>query len=66
MPGYPKLPIAPGADPNCKVWHRVGEKETCELVAQKYVITFTRLKELNTQLDAGCTNLWYGYDYCVQ
>ncbi|KAF2113291.1 hypothetical protein BDV96DRAFT_648259 [Lophiotrema nucula] len=57
---------APGANTSaCKGWYSVVDGDTCESVTTKTGASFSNLQKLNSQLDANCSNLWKGYDYCV-
>jgi hypothetical protein len=56
---------APGVTSNCKGYYRVREGDYCDKVAIATGTTFAKMRMLNTQLDAKCSNLWREYDYCV-
>jgi hypothetical protein len=57
---------APGPTSDCIQWYSVQTGDVCDVIAQKFSITFARLRELNPDLDQYCSNLWKGYDYCVR
>lgn len=54
-------PIIPGAASGCKKYYTPRPGDSCATVPAD----FARLKQLNPQLNAGCTNLWAGYAYCI-
>lgn len=58
--------LAPGVTTDCAQYYNVQGGDFCNKVSEKFTISFERLRELNTQLDVGCSNLWLGYDYCVK
>ena len=57
---------APGASSECALYHTVKPGEYCISVAEQYGIDFATLRELNSQIDEACSNLWMGYEYCVK
>lgn len=56
---------APSVPSNCSKYYIVQEGDICDSVAEKFNTTFAQLQVLNPSIDAGCTNLWLGYNYCV-
>lgn len=58
--------MAPGVTTNCAEYYTVQDGDYCYSIAQNFSTTFEVLQTLNTQLDATCSNLWKGYDYCVK
>jgi len=58
--------LAPGVTTDCAQYYNVQGGDFCHKVSEKFTISFEKLRELNTQLDVGCSNLWLGYDYCVK
>jgi hypothetical protein len=57
--------MAPGVTANCAQYYNVKNGDFCIVVAERFGTTFARLRELNTELNQECSNLWLGYDYCV-
>jgi hypothetical protein len=58
--------LAPGVTTNCAKYYNVQGGDFCLRLSEKFGISFDHFRTLNTQLDGGCSNLWLGYDYCVQ
>lgn len=58
--------LAPGVTTNCAKYYNVQGGDFCLKLSDKFAISFDQLRQLNTQLDSACSNLWLGYDYCVQ
>ncbi|KAE9993316.1 hypothetical protein EG327_005510 [Venturia inaequalis] len=58
--------LAPGATTNCAEYYNVQGGDVCQEVSEKFAISLDELRQLNTQIDAGCSNMWMGYDYCVK
>jgi len=58
--------MAPGVTTSCGQYYNVQDGDFCIKLSQKFGISLDQLRQLNTQIDAGCSNLWKGYDYCVQ
>lgn len=54
-------PIITGAISPCSKYYLVQQGDTCASVG----IKFADLRNLNTSLNEGCTNLWSVYQYCV-
>ncbi|KAF2661919.1 hypothetical protein K491DRAFT_753480 [Lophiostoma macrostomum CBS 122681] len=57
----PTAPKAAGASGSCKSWYTVKAGDTCESTG----VSLSKLIELNTSLDANCSNLWAGSAYCT-
>lgn len=57
---------APGVTNDCSKFYQVRSGDFCDRVAQKFGTTFAQLRNLNKELNAVCSNLWLGYDYCVE
>jgi LysM repeat protein len=57
---------APGVTTQCRSYYRVQAGDVCNSVATRFNTTFAQLRTMNTGLDSVCSNLWLGYDYCVQ
>ena len=61
-----KTPL--GTSPQCTAWYPVSDIESvsgCGGLERKYNITKKMLYELNPDINADCTNLLLGFDYCV-
>lgn len=54
-------PIIQGAANGCTKYYTPQQDETCASIP----LDFTKLRQLNSQLDDKCTNLWAGYAYCI-
>jgi hypothetical protein len=65
-PAAPAVPIYPGAASPCSSYYTVVAGDYCLSVATKTGISFATLQSLNSGLDATCSNLWLGYQYCIQ
>jgi LysM repeat protein len=65
-PAAPAVPVYPGASSPCSSYYTVVAGDYCLSVASKTGITFATLQSLNPGLDATCSNLWLGYQYCIQ
>jgi LysM domain len=61
----PAQPTSTGTTPSCGKYHYVASGDTCNGIAVRYGITFATIRQLNTQINEGCTNLWLDYAYCV-
>jgi LysM domain-containing protein len=58
--------MAPGVTTNCAKYYQVQDGDYCIKVADSFKITFADLRKWNANLDDSCSNLWKGYDYCVE
>ncbi|KAI1105179.1 carbohydrate-binding module family 50 protein [Jackrogersella minutella] len=58
-------PTEPGLAANCKSCYTVVEGDTCYAVAQAKGITLANFLAWNPSINAACTNLQLGYNYCV-
>ena len=56
----------PGAVSACTSYYTVVAGDYCDLVTSKTGVSFATLRNLNPGLDAVCSNLWLGYQYCIQ
>jgi LysM repeat protein len=56
----------PGAVSGCQEYYTVQAGDYCDLVDQKFGISLSQLTSWNSGLDAACSNLWLGYQYCVK
>ncbi|MBE7180289.1 MAG: LysM peptidoglycan-binding domain-containing protein, partial [Terriglobus roseus] len=57
---------APGVTESCSKYYTVQEGDSCWTLGQKYSFSFAQFQSWNTQIDGGCSNLWKGYQYCVE
>ena len=57
---------APGVTSDCAEYYNVQGGDFCLRVVERFAISFDQLRQMNKELDAGCSNLWLGYDYCVK
>lgn len=58
--------LAPGASTKCAEYYNIQDGDVCYKITEKFAVSVDQLRRLNTQIDAGCSNLWLGYDYCVK
>ncbi|KAI1383119.1 uncharacterized protein F4822DRAFT_93145 [Hypoxylon trugodes] len=58
-------PYAPGLNSNCKSCYKVVSGDTCLAVANKEGISLSNFESWNPDINAACTNLQLGYNYCV-
>jgi len=61
----PTLPTQTGTVSNCGKYHSVVLGEDCNTIALNYSITFTDFRAMNPSIDETCSNLLWGFDYCV-
>ncbi|GAB7349050.1 hypothetical protein MBLNU459_g8014t3 [Dothideomycetes sp. NU459] len=54
-----------GTVPNCGLYYEAQSGDECNTITLAYSITLSDLYAMNPSLDANCTNLEVGYDYCV-
>ncbi|RAO74098.1 uncharacterized protein BHQ10_010110 [Talaromyces amestolkiae] len=59
-------PVYPGAVSTCQQWTLVVSGEYCLEVESDIGITASQFEDWNSGLDAVCSNLWLGYEYCVK
>ncbi|KAF2665286.1 hypothetical protein BT63DRAFT_60689 [Microthyrium microscopicum] len=57
---------APGVTTECAKYYLVQHGDFCLKVGEMFGISFEILRQMNVALDEQCSNLWLGYDYCVQ
>ncbi|RFU26165.1 hypothetical protein B7463_g10163, partial [Scytalidium lignicola] len=62
----PGVPVYPWAQSNCAEYYTVKAGDYCYSVEQQFNLASGQLIQLNTGLDAACSNLWLGYQYCVK
>jgi len=41
------------------------EDESCYAILQGGILSLAKFLLINPDVDAGCTNLWLGYSYCI-
>ncbi|KAI1459302.1 carbohydrate-binding module family 50 protein [Annulohypoxylon moriforme] len=58
-------PTQPGLATNCKACYKVVEGDTCYAVANSKGISLANFLAWNPSINAACTNLQLGYNYCV-
>ncbi|KAK3947973.1 hypothetical protein QBC32DRAFT_382526, partial [Pseudoneurospora amorphoporcata] len=58
-------PAMPGLAANCDRFYKVASGDSCDTIASKNSITTIQFKSWNTEINAGCTNLWLDYYVCV-
>ncbi|KAF9465228.1 hypothetical protein BDZ94DRAFT_1281595 [Collybia nuda] len=68
--GFPKkapvpTPTPSGTTSNCGKYYLVKEGDICNTVVLSNTVSFPDFLTLNPEIDANCTNLWLGYNYCV-
>ncbi|KAH8655300.1 hypothetical protein BX600DRAFT_525233 [Xylariales sp. PMI_506] len=59
-------PTTAGSTANCGQWYLVSEGENCSDLTEDFSISLTDILCLNTQVWTNCTNLLYGFYYCVE
>ncbi|OKL59545.1 hypothetical protein UA08_05357 [Talaromyces atroroseus] len=59
-------PVYPGAVSSCTKYYTVVSGDYCLQVEAEVGITASQLMDWNSGLDATCSNLWLGYQYCIQ
>ncbi|KAI5917129.1 hypothetical protein F4810DRAFT_716755 [Camillea tinctor] len=58
-------PVKPGIVGNCDACYKVVDSDYCYAVAADHGITLDQLLAWNPDLNAACSNLEVGYNYCV-
>ncbi|KAL5360967.1 hypothetical protein BJX96DRAFT_175789 [Aspergillus floccosus] len=58
-------PTMPGIADNCDGFYKISSGDLCDTIAQRHGITVAQLRSWNSEIDAGCSNLWLGYYICV-
>ncbi|WYZ42002.1 hypothetical protein EsH8_V_000897 [Colletotrichum jinshuiense] len=58
-------PVMPGAAANCDRYYKIQSGDSCDVVASKNGITVAQLRSWNTDINAGCSNLWLDYYICT-
>ncbi|EKV16501.1 Peptidoglycan-binding lysin domain [Penicillium digitatum] len=59
-------PLYPYASSSCQKYYTVAEGDYCAKLTDTIGVTFPDLRSLNPGLDEQCSNLWLGYQYCIQ
>lgn len=59
-------PVYPHAATSCQKYYTVESGDYCLEVEAKVGITPSQLQGWNPGLDEACSNLWLGYQYCIQ
>jgi LysM repeat protein len=59
-------PVYPQAATSCQKYYTVDSGDYCLQVEAKVGITASQLQDWNPGLDEACSNLWLGYQYCIQ
>ncbi|KAI0850524.1 carbohydrate-binding module family 50 protein [Daldinia vernicosa] len=63
-------PVCPAPTPaglaaNCDACYHVVEGDNCWTITQAYGISLDDFRKWNPSIDASCSNLQLGYNYCV-
>uniref|UniRef100_A0A8H7XNW2 LysM domain-containing protein n=1 Tax=Psilocybe cubensis TaxID=181762 RepID=A0A8H7XNW2_PSICU len=58
-------PTVNGTTSACGKYYLVQGGDICQTICLTNSITFSDFLTLNPEVDANCTNLWLGYNYCV-
>ncbi|KAK4170747.1 LysM domain-containing protein [Triangularia setosa] len=66
VPVTPPSPVMPGIVVTCNRWHLIASGNQCDNIASRYGISIAQFRSWNTQVNAGCTNLWLGYYVCTR
>jgi len=61
----PAVQTPTGTTSDCRLFYEVQSGDECNTVALAYSLTSSDFLTMNTELNANCSNLWVGYDYCV-
>jgi len=59
------VPVKPGLVSNCHSCYKVVEGDACVTIINSNHITLAQFHTWNPDLNAACTNLEIGYNYCV-
>uniref|UniRef100_A0A093VA56 Rare lipoprotein A n=1 Tax=Talaromyces marneffei PM1 TaxID=1077442 RepID=A0A093VA56_TALMA len=62
----PVGPVYPGAVSTCQKWTVVVSGDYCLEVEEHAGVSASQFMDWNPGLDAACSNLWLGYNYCIQ
>jgi LysM repeat protein len=58
-------PTMPGIAENCDRFYKIKSGDTCDAIASSNGITVAQLRSWNTEINAGCSNLWLDYYICT-
>ncbi|KAB8269243.1 hypothetical protein BDV30DRAFT_229943 [Aspergillus minisclerotigenes] len=58
-------PQMPGIVSNCKTFYKVKPGDDCYSIETAAGTTLAEFRSWNTQIDAGCSNLWVDYYVCT-
>lgn len=61
----PPTQTVAGTTKNCCTWYTVQSGDTCDKIDAQFGISLAQFRAWNTYVNAGCTNIWAGYAYCV-
>ncbi|KAI1470953.1 carbohydrate-binding module family 50 protein [Daldinia caldariorum] len=64
QPGCP-APTATGISASCNACYHVVEGDNCWAITQSKHISLDDFRKWNPSIDAACSNLQLGYNYCV-
>lgn len=58
-------PQMPGIISTCTDYYKVQTGDSCYTILNSVGADLSSFREWNTEVDAGCTNLWVDYYVCV-
>ncbi|RYP29460.1 hypothetical protein DL767_006729 [Monosporascus sp. MG133] len=58
-------PTQPGMVANCDAFHFIAAGENCQVIAQRYGISFAQMLAWNPSVGASCEGLWADVYVCV-
>lgn len=61
----PAEPTPSGTIPNCGLYYGVLEGQTCDTITLNFSLTLDQFLAMNPEVYSNCSNLLYGFDYCV-
>lgn len=59
-------PLYPHATSSCQKYYTVTNGDFCAKLTETVGISFSNLRSLNPGLNEKCSDLWLGYQYCIQ
>ncbi|KAJ5922500.1 Peptidoglycan-binding Lysin subgroup [Penicillium verrucosum] len=59
-------PLYPHASSSCQKYYTVTNGDFCSKLTETVGISFSNLRSLNPGLNEKCSDLWLGYQYCIQ
>lgn len=62
----PAVPLYPWTSTTCQEYATIVAGDFCQKIDAEYGISLSQLQSLNPGLDATCSNLWQGYQYCIK